>query len=170
MTARTRNLRHGELSVIDGSGTPKVYNIKIAEGDFAFEVTKNAAVVMNRGKIDHRTQGDEAPMSLSLTLKFEQYEYDSAETGLSPVDVLLGSAIAKTAGWVSSDGCGDAWAVTFVLKVYDPCDTTRTKYEQFEFPDFHTDKVSFKEGADFNTLAITGTSLATEPTITWVEP
>ncbi len=170
MTAKTRNLRHGEITIRDGSGTPKELVIKIAEGDMKWSVKRPSMIIKNRGVIDHRREGDQEAMDLSFSAKMEQWSYDDANTGLSPTDVILGTQVAKDAGWVSQDDCGDAWAVSIVFRMYDPCDANRETYEELEFPAFHADSVDGQEGSETNKLDYKGTSLATDPIRTFSPP
>jgi hypothetical protein len=157
--AITRNLRDAFLYISDGSGTPKKLKVKIDEGDFAFTIDRPTFIIMNRGVIDSRKNGDETPSSLSWTMKFEQWEYDAGEdTGVSPADALQGEGGATD--WVSTDGCAPySVDITFVLK--DPC--TDGMAEILTFRKFHADQLSFKEGSEFNTLAITGKALLAKP-------
>lgn len=163
MTAKTRNLRHGELTIKDGSGSPKTLLVKIAQGDVKWTVKRPSFIIKNRGKIDHRREGDEEAMDVSFGILMEQWSYDDGDTGLSPVDVILGTAIAKDSpnSWVSQDGCGDAWSVSLLFKIYDPCDPT--KWEMLEFPNWHSDQTQAAEASEANTISFSGMSLATSP-------
>lgn len=167
MSTITRNMRHGTVIIADGSATPKTLIIPISSGDFAYTVKKMAQVIMNRGKIDHRSKGDETPMTVDFSILFSQWSHQQANTGMSPVDALLGTSVARVDnGWVSSDGCGDAWSVSVIFQIQDPCDPTH--YEQLTFPDFHAEEYSFKENNTADQLSIKGNSLAEEPTRIWV--
>lgn len=160
----TRNLRDGSITLRDGSATPKTLTMKITSGDLAFEEDTPTFIVMNRGKIDSRKQGDEVPTPVSWTCLFEQWSYDSgSSTGISPRDALRG--IGNASNWVSTDACGP-YSVDVVFVVQDPCNPGH--YEQLVFSKFTPDKISFKEGNETNTLSISGKALIPAPARTYV--
>lgn len=166
MAASTRNLRHGTLILRDATPvTPMTLTIPIAEGDLDFTITKNILKVMNRGKIDHKRDGDEVEMDIKFSFKFEQWSYASgASTGVSPADVLLHTGGA--ASWVSTGvGCGP-FAIDLVFQIKDPC--SATAYEQLVFAGFVPESINFKEGSDANMVSVTGKAQITAPTRTWV--
>lgn len=167
MSGTTRNLRDAEIYILDGNAVPNELLIPISEGDLAFTEKNNSFIVMNRGRIDSRKQGDETALDLNFSIKFEQWQYKSGTTGLSPIDVLKGSAVAVAAGWVSTDTCGP-WAVTLEFRMYDPCN--KANYERLRFIYVHVDEFAFKEGSEYNSVAIKGTALQGSVESTYVTP
>lgn len=163
--ATTRNLRDGSIIIKDGSGTPKTLLIPISEGDMAFNVKKPSFTVMNRGVIDSRKAGDQTPTDVSFSIKFEQWSFASASTGISVYDALNGSGGAASAGWVSTDPCGP-FAVTIEFRIADPCNPGH--YESLQFLKFHAEQTGFKEGGEYNSLSISGAALVPEPVRTYV--
>jgi hypothetical protein len=163
--AQTRNLRNGLLILRDGTGTPNELQIPIQDGDLSFTVAKPTFTIRNRGKIDHRRDGDETEMQISFSFKFEQWSYNNANTGISPSDVLLKQGGASA--WNSTDpvACGP-WAIDLVFRIHVPC--TPTSYEQLVFPKFHAESLQFSEAAEANTIQVSGSSLAFVPTRTYV--
>jgi len=156
MSGTTRNLRDATMFIEDGSPVPNSMEIPLSEGDLKFTEKNNSFIVLNRGKIDSRKQGDESVLDLSFTLKFEQWKYRQGITGLSPIDALKGSSVASAAGWVNSDPCGP-YAVTIRFRIYNPCN--RTQYEDMLFTKVHIDEFAFSEGNEYNTVAVKGTAL-----------
>jgi hypothetical protein len=167
MSGTTRNLRDAEIWVKDGSPTPKTMMLPLTEGDLSFTEKDNSFIVMNRGKIDSRKQGDESVLDLNFTAKFEQWQYAYGATGLSPVDVMCGKAAAIAAGWVNTDTCGP-YAVTIEFRIYDPCN--RANYELLAFNKVHFNERAFKEGSEYNTIAFKGDALQGSVDSTYVTP
>lgn len=166
MAASTRNLRHGTLILRDGTPvTPLALTIPIAEGDLDFTITKNIINVMNRGKIDHKREGDEVEMDIKFSFKFEQWSYASGSaTGTSPIDALLKQGGASA--WVSTGVSCGPFAVDLVFQVKDPC--SATAYEQLVFSGFVPESVNFKENGDANMVSVSGKAQISAPVRTWV--
>ncbi len=156
MSGATRNLRDGSIFVIDGSGTPKVFEALLTEGDLSFTEKDNSFIVMDRGRIDSRKQGDEAVLDINFTIKFQQWSGAYGDTGLSLIDVLTGTARARAAGYISTDQCGP-WAVTIEFRIQDPCN--KANYEKLNFVKVHISERAFKEGNEYNTVAVKGDAL-----------
>lgn len=161
--ATTRNLRDGKIILKDGSSTPKILEIPISEGDFAFSLNSPSFIVMNRGKIDSRKQGDEMPSDISFNVKFEQWSYgNGSATGISVADAFQG--IGGASDWVSTDTCGP-FSISIVFEMVNPCATGEK--EVLTFGKFHADTLAFKEGNEYNTLSISGKALQQQPTRTY---
>lgn len=159
-----RNFRQGCLLVRDGSGVANELIITAAEGDLNFKETDTTFVVKNRGKIAGRSQGDEDQMTVSFTIKFEQWSFLSGESdGVSPRDALKGEYGASD--WVSTAPCGP-YSVDLIYQIEDVCGTGGI--EELTFPRFHADTVTFDEGDEFNTLKVEGTCLASKPIRAWI--
>jgi hypothetical protein len=167
MSGSTRNLRDGKVIIQDGSPSPKQLEIPIAEGDLAFTQKSPSFVVLNRGRIDSRKQGDETPLDVSFTGKFEQWSGNYGSTGLSPVDVMDGTQKAIDAGWISTDPCGP-WAIDVLFQMQNPCN--KAEFEQLTFRKVHFDEIAFKEGNEYNTFAPKGTALQPKVESTFVTP
>lgn len=156
----TRNLRDATITIKDGAAATLV--IPISSGDLAWTEKRPTTVLKNRGRIDSRKNGDEMEMDLSFSFMFEQYSHDNGGTGISVIDALKGKGGASA--WVSTDSCGP-FAVDIEFKIENPC--SPGEYEVLVFPKFHADTLSFKEADPADTVAVAGTSLATEPTRTY---
>lgn len=164
-----RNLRNDILIIQDGTTpTPNQLEILGAEGDLTFTEVDNTNMIMSRGVIVGRTQGDQEGMSVSFSFKFEQWSYENGQGtdpvtyGISPVDALKQRGGA--AAWVSTAACGP-YSVDLVLKIANVCGGSGTEVLTFE--KFHADSVDFSEGDEFNTISVTGTCIAISPVRTW---
>lgn len=169
--ASTRNLRHASLAIVDGTGIPNVLVIPISSGDLAFSVSKPKFFVKNRGRLDHRRDGDQMEMDVSFSFLFETWSYTNlssgSPSGISPVDALLKQGGASA--WTTKDpNCGP-YSVDLRFRIGDPCSTditNPTSYEQLLFTQFSAEKIDFKEGAEANTINVSGKCLAMVPTRT----
>lgn len=167
MPASTRNLRHGKLFIRDGTTpTPNLLEIPISDGDLDFTITKPTFIVKNRGKIDHKRDGDEVEIDIKFSFKFEQWSYASgAATGVSPTDALTKEGGA--ASWVSTGPSCGPYSIDLIFRVTNPC--ADDEYEQLVFPAFNVATLNFKEGSEFNMINVTGTALAFKPDRTYVD-
>lgn len=166
MAASTRNLRHGKLILRDGTPTiPNELIIPIADGDLDFTITKPTFIVKNRGKIDHKRDGDEVEIDIKFSFKFEQWSYASgASTGVSPSDALTKEGGA--AAWISTGPSCGPYCIDLIFRATNPCNAA--EYEQLLFPAFSLDSLNFKEGSEFNTINVAGKALAFKPTRSYV--
>lgn len=167
MSGATRNLRDGAIFIEDGSAIPKIFEALLTEGDLAFTEKDQSFIVMDRGRIDSRKQGDESVLDINFTAKFQQWSGAYGDTGLSLIDVLTGSARARAAGYVSTDQCGP-WAVTVKFRVVDPCN--KANAEVFTFSNVHISERAFKEGSEYNTVAVKGDALQGTVVATYETP
>ncbi len=167
MSGTTRNLRDGSIWIVDGSPVPKIMEVPLSEGDLAFTEKNNSFIIKNRGRIDSRKAGDEEVLDISFTLKYEQWKNAYGTTGLSPIDVLKGSQAAADAGWINTDQCGP-YAVTIQFRMVDPCNPAN--YELLAFAKVHFDELAFKEGSEYNTVAVKGTALQGQVDQSYVTP
>lgn len=165
MSAVTRNLRHGKIIISDGSPNPKKFIIPIDEGNLTYTEKDPTFIVMNRGKIDSRNQGDETPLDLGFGIKFQQFSYENANNGISVRDALKG--VGGASDWVSTDECGP-FSVNIEYKLVNPC--YPSQYEDLTFKNFHADELVFKEGNEYSTLEVKGQALQGTPDRTYVTP
>jgi len=165
MAASTRNLRHGKLTIRDGSTpTPNSLLIPIQDGDLDFTITYPVFIVKNRGKIDHKRSGDQTEIDLKFSFKFEQWNYATGvSTGVSPVDALTQKGGATT--WASSGPSCGPYSIDIVFNITNPCNIAET--EQLVFPAFTVESLNFKEGSEFDVISVSGKALAVEPTRTY---
>ncbi len=166
MSVCTRNLRDGNLTIVDGTGTPNTLDIPIDEGDLKFTDAQPTNTIKNRGVLDHRRSGDQMEMEVSFSMKFCQWSYASGSvTGISPVDALrkLGGASA----WTSTHDSCSPYSVDLRFEMTDPTSAGVNK-ERLVFPKFHAETIEFSEGDDANKISVSGRSFATAPTRSWI--
>jgi len=164
MTQQVRNLRHGKVTVKDGSGTPKVLEIAPMKGDLKFDEHSKTQIVMNRGRLDSRIEGDQEPINITFQVQFAQWSYANAGVGVSPRDAIHGPeappATNSAQAWVSVNPCGP-YAVDLFFDIANPCDPG--KAEHLVFRNFHADSIGFAEGDPANMLTVTGTAFVISP-------
>lgn len=165
MTDHTRNLRDSTLVLVDGTTpTPNELTIVLDNGNLAFTETANVQTIYNRGKIAHRREGDETEMEVSFTIKFVQWSYNAgASDGISVPDALKNRGGA--ASWESTDASCAPFAVDLQFRIGNPCEEGSD--EVLTFPKFTVTSMAFSEGEEFNTIAVTGRSLAATPIRTY---
>lgn len=156
-----KNLTHGAITIKDG-GAGSAQNslaIPVDEGNLEFTVRREAQTVMNRGSLYGFTEGVEEPVTLSFTIKFEEWLSDTSGTP-SPVDALRQTG--EAAAWVSTLACGP-YCVDLYFLISPPAGCGETN-EQLIFADFHADEIRFAEGEEYNTLVVSGKALVLAPT------
>lgn len=176
----TRNLRHGHLSVEDGqSGTGSAANtlsIPIDEGNLQFTEATPGVAVLNRGALDHWSKGQEVPVSCSFTAKFTDYKSktsqaivaDSGDAGSGPdggpvVGYSVRDFFQNGGGLLTStSGRNDAFTVTLKFLIDNPM-SSGDENELLTFTKFKCEDIKFAEGAECNSLAISGRALLTSP-------
>ncbi len=167
--ANTRNLRHGSLSLRDNQTLANTLAIDIDEGNLNFSEDTPGVVVKNRGALDHWSKGEEMPVTLSFTLKFTQYGSRSSKsivggaaggavTGYSARDFLQNSAGALT----SFTGRTDVFTSALWFTIANPV-VSGDQAEILKFTNFKVESLKFAEGAEFNTIAVSGRALLTTP-------
>lgn len=162
MPANTRNLRHATLTIKDAGVNTLL--IPIMDGDLDFTIQKNIQRVMNRGRIDHKRDGDEVEMDIKFSFKFEQWSYSAgASTGVSPVDALTKAGGASA--WVSTGASCGPYSVDLVYSIANPCNTS--EHEVLTFTGFTVENINFKEGGDANTITVSGKAQITAPNRTY---
>ena len=164
---RIRNLTHGQITIVDGSGTPKTLAVPIEEGNLRFTVRRPVKVIMNRGQVDSFAEGNEEPMSVSFNFKFEEWRgrtLTAYATVPSVPDALR--KVGNASDWTSTLDCGP-YCVDVRFDLSNPCTASGIdQTERLVFPDFHADEVGFEEADDANRVSVSGMSLALEPTST----
>ena len=167
--ANTRNLRHGHLSLADGQTAANTLAIDIDEGNLSFTEATPGVVVKNRGALDHWSKGEEQPVTVSFTIKFSQYASRSvksivggaaggAVTGFSARDFLENAGALLT----TRSGRTDVFTCKLVFLVDNPA-VSGDQNETLTFDNFKCEDIKFAEGAEYNTLAVTGRALITTP-------
>ena len=170
--ANTRNLRHGSLALRDAQALPNTLAIDIDEGNLTFDEATPGVVVKNRGALDHWSKGEEQPVSVSFTIKFTQYGSRSvksivgagaggAVTGFSARDFMENAGALLT----SASGRTDVFTCDVWFTITNPV-TTGDQQEILKFTNFKCESLKFSEGAESNTIAVSGRALLTTPVST----
>jgi len=167
-----KNLRDGTLTISDGT-TPTALSTSISFiGDDGLSWTEklNYIVQRNRGALAGRRAGDEEEVELTFSVQHVMYSAESGDSAATVVDALRKQG--KASAWVSTGSTGEPYSVTLTFRVLAPEKGTPGvgKYEVFTFAKFVATQIGFKEGADGNSIEITGTSHVTKPTVTWAAP
>lgn len=165
---QTRNLTHGLITLIDGTGTPKTLEIPVQEGDLQWsEDADPAIVVMNRGALSHFTSQPKIPVRGRFTVKFTEYKGKGfSGANPSPRDAMTKTGNASS--WVSVVECGP-YCVDVKFDISNPCSGAGTGIDQAESLLFENCKfgpLNFREGSDYNRMECEFTALITAPTST----
>lgn len=158
-TLAARNLNHGQLTIKDGTGTPKTLAIPIEVGDLSFKVTQTVNQIRDRNALVGFAKGLDQPIDLSFTIRFEEWTADPAQTAPSPADALMGTGVAAAQSWVSTSTSGP-WTSDLVFDIASP-DTS--KAEKLTFSKFAVETLDFSEAAESNTLKVSGKARLTTP-------
>lgn len=167
MSQRTRNLTHGQITIKDGSTTPKSLVVPIEDGNLRFNVRRPAKVIMNRGRVAGLAEGNEEPMNASFSAKFEEWRgrtLTAYATIPSVPDAMRRKGNASA--WVSTLDCGP-YCVDIQFDLANPCEASGLdQTERLVLPDFHCDDVAFEEGDNADMTTYSGICAALEPTST----
>lgn len=165
----SRNLRDGSITLKDGTTpTPFELIIPLQEGDLSFTENHPHITIKNRGRLDHRREGDEEEVDISFSCKFVQYSYNSGSSGSpsgtpSVIDFLRKQGAASA--YKSTDEACAPYAVDLIFNINDPCNSPSK--EILTFSKFIANQIQFREGADASMLSITGKAFVTKPTRTY---
>jgi len=155
-TFNTRNLRDGVVTLYDLTRTAHM-TIALDEGDLSWTQTQNVIEVMDRGVLDHIRAGDESPMDISFTIKYQNLQADTVTTAYEAI-----RGVGEAATWDSTRN-EDVYCFSADFRVLNTSDTTE---ETISFRDCFYTSLEFSEGDEYDTLAVTGRSFTTAPTIT----
>ena len=184
MPNNTRNLRHGHLKLIDGAlagGIADANNflvVPIDEGNLTFDEATPGVVVKARGGLDHWSKGEEQPVSVSFTIKYTGFGSkttqavapDGVDVGVLPdggavtdysvadflTNRLYGSTAPPTGGLLTStNGRNDNFTLTLEFTIDNPV-VTGDENEVLSFTQFKCESLKFSEGAEANTIAVSG--------------
>lgn len=155
-----RNLRDGIITLRDGSPVPKELEIVLDEGDLSFTEREPIFAVKDRGEVDSWSLADEEPTPVSFTIKFQEWTSSHATDVTAPRDALRkagNAASGMTNEWISThdDACGP-YCVDIVFDILNPCGSGR---ERIIFESVHCDELTFTEGDEYDTIAVSGQAL-----------
>lgn len=174
MASNTRNLRHGSLVLHDGQTANNTLAVAIEEGDLSFTEAKPGVSVKHRGGLDHWSKGEEVEVSVSFTIKFEEYisktspaaaivalAAGGAVTSISVREFLTGRGVGG-ALLTSMSGRNDVFTVSLWFSVANPV-ISGDQAELLKFNNFNCESIEFSEGAEYNTIRVSGRALITAP-------
>lgn len=133
------DLKHATIKIKDG-GSEEV-TVKIGEGNLTFTERKNIDYMMDRGVLDTVREGDEVPMDVSFTVRWDYVQATGSPATVGNT-VTVESALKGTAsGWVSTDAdpC-TPYAVDIEVTLDPNCNSldamvytfTDFRYEEFQ--------------------------------------
>lgn len=165
---QTRNLTHGTVTIMDGTGTPKTLVVPIAEGDLQWSQNPNpSTLVMNRGTMSHRTAQPQVPVRGRMSIKFTEYK-GKGFSGANPsvLDAMLKQGNASS--WASTTPCGP-YCFDLKYDISNPCSGAGTGVDQAEsllFSDCCLLPQTIREALDYNRIEVEFEALITQPTST----
>jgi len=162
-----RNRRDGLIIVQDGTpGTPNEIVIAHEEGNLSWTETLNKVAVLDRGALDSRRAGDEAPCKVSFASNHVELCSDILDSGEAetPTAREVFHQIGNAAGWLSTAADGEAFAVRVIFWVLNP--DSAGKDEKIVFEKVALDSLKFQEAAEANSLSFEAEDWETKPTIT----
>lgn len=172
MATHTRNLRHGSLTLKDGQTAANTMLVPIEEGNLTFDESTPGVVVKHRGGLDHWSKGEEHEVPVSFSIKYNQYGNRASP---SVVSAAAGGAVTgfsvrgflqnEDALLTTTSGRSDVFTVTLQFNVSNPV-SSGDAAELLEFTQFKAESIKFAEGAECDTIAVSGRGLLTTPVST----
>jgi hypothetical protein len=150
------NLRDAVVTIIDGTPTtPNELELVADEGDLAFSENKEVFPVYDRGSIAFLRNGNAQLHDVSLTMKFQGLKGSGTPT---PYEAL--KKIGDASAWQSTYADSEVYCLDIQIEVNDP--KTQTLVETITLSDFFYEKIDFKEGEEYDTLAVSGKCLSVD--------
>jgi hypothetical protein len=162
----TRNLRDGELVILDGSATPKSLTVLLDEGDLTWTQRQRTIEVKDRGSIaaGHTRKGDDESVALSFTARWTQLLGRSV-SGADPLQLYEMLMFLEGADLVSTSPAGEQETLTLQFTVLDPAGQAS---ERITFEKVYRESLTMSEGNESNQIAFSGRAFQTAPTVTRV--
>lgn len=167
VTDIARNLRHGELTIRDGTTpTPQSLTLLLDEGDLTWIERTHTIEVKDRGSIadGHLRKGNEEPVLLSFTAKWTQLIGKSASGG-DPLQIYEFLMFVSGANVVSTSSAGEQDTLQFEFTISDPAGVAG---EKVTFAKVYRESLTMSERDDFNLIAFKGRDFENSPTISRV--
>lgn len=159
----TRNLRDGELVILDGSATPMTLTLVLDEGDLTWTQRQRTIEVKDRGSIaaGHTRKGDDESVSLSFTARWTQLLGRSANAA-DPLQLYEMLMFAEGAEVVSTSQAGEQETLTLQFTIVDPAGVGS---ERVIFEKVYRESLTMSEGNESNLIAFSGRAFQTAPTV-----
>lgn len=156
----TRNLRDGELTIEDGSSTPKTAAVALDNGELAWAETNPVVNVLDRGTLSHMRPGKQAPVVGSFRIRFHEFLSDG--DAASPHEALAHQGAA--AGWTSTNiDNGGVYTVRLVFTIADP--DAGELDEEITFEKVCPIAIGFRQGDRYDTLTVEFQDFETAPDV-----
>ena len=158
----SRNLRDGELTLVDGAGTS--LTVVLDDGDLSWTETLATLEVLDRGSLagGHTRPGDDVPVDLSFTAKWTQLIREIPTGGGTPGPFGLYEFLTVSGDVESTSGEGEQATITLHFTVVDPAGGAT---ERVTFDRVYRQTLTMSEGEDANRIAFAGRSFRPRPTI-----
>lgn len=164
ITSPKRDLKKSTIKFIDGTAiTPNEITIKLDDGNITVQHGKNFEYILDRGVLDAVREGDQIPLSLTVTGRFNEIR-SSTGTDISPYEFATktgnGSSLVST-GALCDPYCIDVEITTS----YPDCDdgTDEVQDETETYPEFRADTIDID--MDAGTITFTGRCNVVHPTV-----
>lgn len=159
----TRNLRDGELVILDGSTPAKSLTVLLDEGDLTWTQRQRTIEIKDRGSIaaGHTRKGDDESVSLSFTARWTQL-IGRAVSAADPLQLYETLMFMPGAGIVSTSQPGEQNTLTLRFTVLDPAGLAS---ERITFEKVYRETLTMSEGNDSNQIAFSGKAFQTAPTV-----
>lgn len=142
---------------------PIQIDVKVGDGNVTYTESVEREYVLDRGVLDGVRDGDDQPLSVSLTFVFEHVRTGTGET-ITPIDAIKG--INGASEWISSDQVDNCnpYAVDLVIEHVPACSGQSVETETIVFEDFRYDQLQFDLSA--GSISVTGRCNRTEAVVT----
>jgi hypothetical protein len=160
----TRNLRDGELTILDGTpGSSQSLTVLLDEGDLTWTQRTNTIEVKDRGSIaaGHLRKGDDESIALSFTAKWTQLIGKSAN-GADPLQLYEFLMFLAGANVVSTSGAGQQETLTLQFRITDPSGAAS---ERVTFAKVYRESLTMSEGDDYNVISFSGRDFEARPVV-----
>lgn len=155
-----RNLRDATVKIADdgGTGGADVITLDLEEGNLSWTEANPVDIISDRGTLHHARQGNDVPISFSMSLMFQTFNDPNSATETA-YEAMTGTGAASS--WTSdaSNG-GDAYAFIMEVTITDPNGGTS---EVITITECYAEEFGFAEGSPANTLTVSGRALLTRP-------
>ena len=162
--ALVRNLRDGELVISDGTSTPLTITLVLDEGDLSWTESEEAVQVLDRGVLAQVRPGNEVPVEISFSAKWNQL-IGSSVSGSGDATELYEILNNRSSNFSSTRAVGEKYTLKYVFTVTAPGAVTTTD-EIVTFLYVFKTSMEMGEGDEMNTINFSGTDFETIPLIT----
>jgi hypothetical protein len=131
--------------------------IKVGDGEVNYEETKTREYELDRGELDDVVDGDDEPMTVNLSMKWEEIASAPGATFATPEEALKQKGAAADWESTDSDECRP-YAIDIIIEHVPRCSTGYV--ERVTLPEFRHE--SLPHNYNDGTINVTGRCNATE--------